>query len=161
LWLLLSDVFEDVNRTRHKRNEETLEQLGRTRKRVLAEISLPTPRVGVQGVVVTAPGTTTLHFHAVDVAGNGEAEQTLVIKIDRVQPTVAFSGNLGSYDITAAVHIGCNASDDLSGLDDALTTCPTVDAPAYSLSAGAHSLQATATDRAGNVSTAEPHTPSP
>jgi hypothetical protein len=44
-------------------------------------------------VPVTAEGATTITYHAVDNAGNVEADKTLVVRIDKTAPTVTCSAN--------------------------------------------------------------------
>jgi hypothetical protein len=83
-----------------------------------------------------------------DIAGNtGTASRT--VKVDKVAPTVTYTGNAGTYSGLATVAITCTPADSLSGV--ASSTCASVSAPAWSLGGGAHTLAATATDVAGNV----------
>jgi len=91
---------------------------------------------------------------ATDGAGN---EATIVMSgldVDLTRPTIAFSGNNGSYTVDQTVAITCTAMDALSRVDPAHTTCPGASGPAYVFALGMHTLSATATDRAGNVATA-------
>jgi hypothetical protein len=81
-------------------------------------------------------------------AGPG-SQQSVSFQIDTHPPTVTFSGDSGSYGILANVAISCTAADTLSGV--ASTTCPTTSGPGWSFGAGPHVLNATATDKAGNV----------
>jgi hypothetical protein len=74
-------------------------------------------------------------------------------KYDATSPVIAFTGNQGSYTVDLTVRIACGATDATSGIDAASTTCPEIDAPAYTFALGSHTLDATATDRAGNVRT--------
>lgn len=97
-----------------------------------------------------AAQTFTVH----DVAGNTTTVSVPEIDVDTVGPVITFTGNAGAYTVDQTVSIGCTASDNLSGIDTAHTTCPSVQAPAYSLAVGqATVLHATATDLAGNLST--------
>ena len=87
---------------------------------------------------------------ATDGAGN---EATIVMSgldVDLTRPTIAFSGNSGSYTVDQTVAITCTATDALSRVDPAHTTCPGASGPAYAFAVGTHTLSATATDRAGN-----------
>jgi hypothetical protein len=102
-------------------------------------------------VPVTAEGTTTLTYFATDAAGNAEAPHTLAVRIDETPPTVAYSGNAGTYGVDDTVSITCAATDATSGV--ASTTCADVDAPAYTFGVGTTTLSAQATDAAGNVGT--------
>lgn len=86
---------------------------------------------------------------AVDNAGNSASAVVGGINIDKTAPTVTFSGNAGSYSIGQTVQITCSATDALSGLASA--TCPEVSGAAIDLGPGTHTLEATATDRAGNT----------
>ena len=95
-------------------------------------------------------GTITLSATCQDVAGNtGTASYTF--KVDKIAPTVTYSGNAGTYALLAPVEITCTPADSLSGV--ASSTCATASGPAWSFGAGAHTLSATATDVAGNVGT--------
>ena len=71
------------------------------------------------------------------------------ISIDKKAPVVAYTGNAGTYGVDETVHIVCSATDALSGVDT--STCATVDAPAWSFELGAHTVSASAVDRAGNT----------
>jgi hypothetical protein len=87
-----------------------------------------------------------------DKAGNSTSITVPEIDVDTVAPLVTFSGNAGAYAIDQTVTIGCLATDNLSGIDAAHTTCPSVNAPAYTLLVGKNNVvQASATDMAGNV----------
>ena len=99
--------------------------------------------------VLTASGTAT--GTCIDNAGNS-ANATYTAQIDKVAPTLSYSGNTGSYPLLQTVAITCNAADSLSGL--ASSTCPSASGPAWTFGAGPHTLSATATDRAGNTSSA-------
>lgn len=70
---------------------------------------------------------------------------------DTTAPTITFSGNVGSYSILSTVAISCTATD-ASGI--AASTCPSVNAAAYTFPLGVTTLNATATDNAGNTATA-------
>lgn len=77
-------------------------------------------------------------------AGNGNT--------DTVAPTITFGGNAGSYTLFQQVNITCVVTDAGSGV--ATVNCPTVNALAYTLALGTTTLNATATDVAGNHATA-------
>jgi hypothetical protein len=83
-------------------------------------------------VVLSAPGTYTIRYFSVDVAGNAEAVKTAgaVIRIDNVAPTLAttFPLNATAYN-TAGWNAGCataricgTAADTLSGLTSVTMT---------------------------------------
>ncbi len=82
----------------------------------------------------------------------GTSTGSVSFKRDATNPVVAFSGNSGTYLVNQTVAITCSASDAMSGI--ASDTCTNVNAPAYSLGLGSHALNASATDNAGNSSTA-------
>ena len=86
-----------------------------------------------------------------DNTGNSATRQ-VVVKVDKAAPVVVLSGVQGSYTVDELVAISCSATDpgaEPSGL--AATTCPGLNAPAYMLGLGTHSLLAGASDNAGNV----------
>lgn len=86
---------------------------------------------------------------ATDVAGNiSAASNTVSMNIDTVKPTITFAGNAGSYSVDQQVTITCSTFDATSGI--AASTCPGVSSPAYAIGVGSHTLDASATDNAGN-----------
>ena len=90
-----------------------------------------------------------------DNAGNSTSVSVPEIDVDTVAPLVVFSGNAGAYAVDQTVTISCVATDNLSGIDAPHTTCPSVNAPAYTLLVGKNNVvQASATDIAGNVTSA-------
>ena len=101
--------------------------------------------------VLTVDGVSTPQF-AKDAAGNTSAPSNVVtVRIDRTSPVVAFSGgpvdgssyNFGEVPPAPA----CAGSDGLSGLVSCIIS-------GYGTAAGSHTVRATATDGAGNVSVA-------
>lgn len=74
----------------------------------------------------------------------------VTIKRDATAPTLAFTGNAGTYTITQTIAVGCAASDNLSGV---ASGCAGVSAPAYTFAVGANTITRTATDNAGNTGT--------
>jgi hypothetical protein len=101
--------------------------------------------VSAEGADQSVTGTAT------DNVGHSSSTSVDGIDIDLTAPLVSFSGNAGTYGILDTIAITCSANDFLSGI--ARSTCPTVDAPAWQY-AGTHTLAATATDVAGNTSSA-------
>ncbi len=98
-----------------------------------------------EGASITLPAT------CADLAGNtGTASD--VVKVDKTPPTVSYSAHPASYSLLAPVAITCNASDALSGI--ASSMCPSASGAAWTFGAGSHTLSASATDVAGNSSTA-------
>ncbi len=103
--------------------------------------------LSVQGANTSAAGTAT------DAAGNtSAASNTVSANIDGVAPTITFTGNAGSYSVDQQVNITCSTGDATSGV--ASSTCPGATGPAYALGVGSHTLNASATDMAGNQNTA-------
>ena len=99
--------------------------------------------------VLTASGTAT--GNCIDNAGN-TATTSYTAQIDTVAPTIAFTGNKGSYGILDTVAITCTAADALSGV--ASPSCTGASGPAWSFGPGAHTVSAQATDKAGNTGSA-------
>jgi hypothetical protein len=110
------------------------------------------PRTGA--FAVGGDGTHAVSCTATDSAGHPSDAATATVKLDRTAPTVAYTGNAGTYGIDATVDIRCAASDALSGLDAAATTCTSISGPAYRFAIGANSFSASAADVAGNRASA-------
>jgi len=106
----------------------------------------------VDTVTFSAEGVSQLAFHAVDLAGNVEADRFRTVRIDRTPPSVSWSGNAGTYAVDEEVALTCSAADVPSGV--ASTTCADVAGPAWSFGLGDHTVSASATDLAGNTSAA-------
>lgn len=104
-------------------------------------------------VPVSAEGVTTVTYYATDAAGNAGTPRTVTVRIDSSPPTVAYSGNAGSYTVDQQVAITCTATDAISGL--AASTCKDVTGPAYSFALGTNAFTADATDNAGNRGTGQ------
>jgi Tol biopolymer transport system component len=88
---------------------------------------------------------------ATDRAGNTTVVPVAPVSIDETPPTITFSGAT-TYSIDGTVSITCTAADALSGI--ASSTCTPVSGPAYVFAIGANVITATATDKAGNVTSA-------
>jgi hypothetical protein len=104
---------------------------------------------------LTAEGVTTITYFAKDQAGNSEAAHTQVVRIDKTQPTVTYTGNAGTYTVDQSVAITCTAADPINGNGTngsglASSTCANANGPAYSFPLGPNTLTASATDVAGN-----------
>ena len=102
-------------------------------------------------VSITREGTTTVVFHAADIAGNVEADRASTVNIDRTPPVITFTGTL-NYTVDQTITIGCTASDPLSGiLWDTCASAVLDRVPAYTMTLGPSILRASAGDRAGNT----------
>jgi len=88
-----------------------------------------------------------------DFAGHEASASVSGINIDLTSPVVAYNGGAVEYTVDQTVQITCVASDALSGILS--STCQNVAGPAYSFPLGANTFSATATDNAGNQSTAQ------
>jgi hypothetical protein len=85
------------------------------------------------------------------------ATQSVTVRVDKVAPTITFSGNAGTYTVDQTILVTCAATDALSGV--ATTSCPDVaSGPATNYvgttASTSTTLTATATDNAGNSATA-------
>ncbi len=89
---------------------------------------------------------TELTCTATSVAGEGSA--TVNFKRDATAPVITFGNNLGTYPLEDAIGITCSVEDPTSGV--AMQVCPT----ATEFGLGTHTLNASATDNAGNTSEA-------
>jgi hypothetical protein len=76
----------------------------------------------------------------------------VTIKRDATPPVVSYSGNAGTYTVDKNVNITCTAQDAPAGL--ASNTCANATGTAFTFGLGPHPLSATATDNAGNMSSA-------
>ena len=71
---------------------------------------------------------------------------------DLTPPKITFAGNAGTYGVLGTVAITATATDSGSGVASFGWT--DVNAPAYTFGPGSHTLTATASDKAGNTTTA-------
>ncbi|WJH35531.1 cadherin-like beta sandwich domain-containing protein [Paenibacillus sp. CC-CFT747] len=99
-------------------------------------------------VAVTEEGTRTVMYRSIDRAGNGEATQSVSIAIDKTAPEITIIG-AGEYTIDQTVLITCTASDTVSGVTYSSCSSPLVNAPAYQLPLGTHTITAQAENGAG------------
>jgi hypothetical protein len=102
--------------------------------------------------VTTDTNGTTLSCSATNGVGLSSTSESVTIKRDATKPIVAFSGNQGSYTIDQTISITCSATDAMSGI--ASSSCPSASGDAYTFPLGTNSLSASATDNAGNASSA-------
>lgn len=73
------------------------------------------------------------------------------VVVDGTAPDIAFTG-AGTYGLDDMVAVSCTATDTLSGVASA--TCPGASGAAWTFGLGAHTVTASATDRAGNSGSA-------
>ncbi len=104
-------------------------------------------------VLLETEGLHTVRYRAVDLAGNAEPVKSLVVRIDRTAPSLAFSGG-GSYTVDQTVEVRCSASDALSGLESDPCEGALVSDAAWNLPLGTTELPLQVLDRAGNVTSA-------
>lgn len=100
---------------------------------------------------VTVDGT--FSYTCTVTSGAGlSGSSNLTGKKDGTIPSIAYSGNAGSYTVDQTVVITCSASDVTSGI--ATSTCANLSQAAYLLGVGSQTLSATAVDNAGNTGSA-------
>ncbi|MDR6880701.1 PQQ-binding-like beta-propeller repeat protein [Bacillus sp. 3255] len=104
-------------------------------------------------LAITAEGVTTVTYGAANFSGLAEPSRSFDVRIDKTAPLVQFTGQ-PAYTVQQAVYIGCAASDTVSGLTNNPCSEQLMGVPAYTLEPGNHEIAATATDRAGNTTTA-------
>lgn len=103
-------------------------------------------------VPVSTEGTTVVTYHATDAAGNAEEPHTLTVRIDETAPTISASNvtaDATSVNGTSVVY-DASASDNLDPSPS--LTCDHESGATFPV--GATPVTCTATDQAGNVSTA-------
>lgn len=103
----------------------------------------------ISSVTIDTPSA---DFACAASSAGGTASGSVNVKRDATPPVISFTGNAGSYPLTASINIACAASDALSGI--ATSACPSASGAAWTFGSGAHALNASATDKAGNSSTA-------
>jgi len=82
----------------------------------------------------------------------GTASSSVTVIRDATAPDISFSGNVGTYTVDQTVSISCSATDAMSGI--ASSSCPGAAGAAYTFGVGSTTLNASATDNAGNASAA-------
>jgi hypothetical protein len=112
------------------------------------------PNVTAGGAVhttITANGTTTIHFWAVDEAGNAGDEQSIEVKLDNVAPEIGTLSDVGPLDATsrdgAAVSYSAATASDNLGQSVSLSYSKE---SGSQFSVGNTVITVTATDEAGN-----------
>lgn len=100
------------------------------------------------GASVTADGSHTLWAASIDTAGNAETPISTTFGIDATAPTVT-CGAPPTFPLgSTGNHVTATVTDDTSGPAD-----PSVSASAPATSSGAHSVNVTGEDKAGNSTT--------
>jgi hypothetical protein len=108
------------------------------------------------GPITLTDGRYTIQYWSVDVAGNVETAHTILIKVDHRPPTVTITGvaNGARYMLGTALNPNFTATDDLSGVAISMGV---LTRPGTASGAGAYTFTASATDNAGNTTTAAAH----
>ncbi|MFC3687913.1 CBM35 domain-containing protein [Aquipuribacter hungaricus] len=101
---------------------------------------------------VTGEGEHVVRFRSTDAAGNVEEAQSIELRVDTRAPEVTWEGAT-SYTIDQDVSVTCSAVDPEPGSGLADDTCSDVEGRAWFFGSGAHELEASATDVAGNTGT--------
>jgi hypothetical protein len=107
----------------------------------------PFTTAGCDAVTVTTD-TDGVTFTCTATSDGGEASASVTVKRDATDPTVAYAGNAGSYDVAEAIGITCTADDNLSGI--ATDSCADISGFGWEFALGTNSFSAEATDNAGN-----------
>ena len=123
-----------------------------------AQVIVPTTVNGASvNLSITAEGETTIAYFAEDVAGDAEAAQTLVIKIDKSAPSVICDSADGAWHPNDVI-ITCTANDVVSGLSNSAdsTFNLTTNVPSNTETSNASTDSRTVCDVADNCATAGP-----
>lgn len=108
-------------------------------------------RVGCAGGTVSTSTTGTM-FTCSATSPGGTTTVPVTVRLDDRDPELVFTGNAGTYRVRSRVAIRCSARDATSGI--ASVECPGVKRPGWRLRPGKNAVTGTATDRAGNTTTA-------
>ncbi len=108
-------------------------------------------------VGITAEGTTTVTYNAVDVAGNRSANATIAVKVDRTPPAFTCPADLSKW-YGSNQTVTCTATDTVSGLATATSFALSTAVAAGTETATALTNTAQLCDIAGNCRTAGPLT---
>ena len=93
-------------------------------------------------------GAYTLTANATDLAGNSASSSTTFKIVERIPPTISYSGNAGIYAVDSQVAITCTAADNHEVV---WTDCADITGPAWALGLGTHKYSASAEDWSGNT----------
>ena len=112
---------------------------------------------GTTSLFIGTEGITTIHYHATDNAGNVESTKTLVVRLDKTNPSVVCAAADGLWH-AADVSLGCSASDALSGLNNPADASfsLTTSVPAGTETNNAFTDSRNVLDRASNLTVAGP-----
>ncbi|WP_258881578.1 OmpL47-type beta-barrel domain-containing protein [Paenibacillus sp. sptzw28] len=105
-------------------------------------------------VTLDLEGQFQILYRSIDRAGNVEDTKSQSIQTDLTPPHVQFQGE-DSYTIDQDIIISCTASDSVSGIAGSPCATPLLQAKAYNLAPGIHTVTATAEDAAGHRQAAE------
>ena len=103
--------------------------------------------------LVLTDGTRTVTYHAVDNAGNAEADRTATVKVDTVKPTASVSPASGATTNTVTI-TGVDATSGVHHVEyrlDGAATYTTGSSITWAAGSGAHTVVYRAVDNAGNV----------
>ena len=100
-----------------------------------------TQTLSQEGSSQTATGT------CADQAGNTTANSVGDINSELTAPTLAYTGNRGTYTPDQTVNIACALTPGISPI--VTSTCVAIDAPAYTFPLGSHTYTSQVTDQAG------------
>lgn len=102
---------------------------------------------------ITAEGTRTVTYHAVDVAGNAEADHSFVVKLDKTAPVLTRTA--AQLTVNAETPTGATVTAYPLTLSDALDPSPVLSClpslPPRAFPIGTTGVTCNARDRAGNV----------
>ncbi|WP_246021856.1 OmpL47-type beta-barrel domain-containing protein [Paenibacillus zeisoli] len=110
-------------------------------------------------VTLPGEGRFVVEYRSVDKAGNVEASKTIVIRIDKQGPVITLPAGATFYQTDAALpavkveDTGSRVQNTVYTLDGRVITSPDSVAP-WTLTLGKHTLKVTATDAAGNSTSA-------
>jgi len=96
-------------------------------------------------------GPTTVSCTVTDSAGASASGAFTVTVVDTTAPTIVYSGNAGTYQVSDTINITCAATDAVGVVS---TTCVDIVGSATSFEVGVNTVTSTATDAAGNTGTA-------
>ncbi|MFD0694327.1 OmpL47-type beta-barrel domain-containing protein [Paenibacillus sp. GCM10027628] len=103
-------------------------------------------------VILDREGKIQVLYRSVDQAGNVEEAKSLSFQTDLTPPQVQIHG-AASYTIDQDIVISCTATDSVSGVTYSSCNTPLLQAKAYTLAPGVHTVTATAEDAAGHRQT--------